>query len=55
MAIEKMSANLLLSSTVAAEEFPKEATFQHLMLTAIAKCTTADIAILPELSKTINS
>ncbi|KAJ3255281.1 hypothetical protein HDU77_003753 [Chytriomyces hyalinus] len=47
--IENMSCNLLARSVV--DGFPKEATFQHLFMKALAKFTTATCSICPKLSK----
>lgn len=46
--IPRMSRSLLLQSTPTG--FPKEATFQHLLMTSIAACTPATCSICPELS-----
>lgn len=49
MAIPQMSRTLLSQSTVS-NGFPKEATFQHLLMTSIAASTPATCSICPELS-----
>lgn len=40
----------LLESSVPEDLFPKEAVFQHLMLTSLAQCTPPHVSIYPELS-----
>ena len=45
-----MSASIIHSS-VASVRFPKEATFQHLLMGAVAKCTPPTCAICAELSE----
>ena len=49
-AVGLMSASILQSS-VASDRFPKEATFQHLLMVALANCTPPGCAICPELSE----
>ncbi|KAI9318856.1 hypothetical protein BDR26DRAFT_905194 [Obelidium mucronatum] len=49
LCIEFMSCSMLSKSVV--NGFPKEATFQHLFMEALAKFTAPDCAICPELSK----
>ncbi|KAJ1564934.1 hypothetical protein HK096_005462, partial [Nowakowskiella sp. JEL0078] len=44
-----MSSSVLRNSTV--EGFPKEATFQHLLMNSLARFTPPHCSICPELSK----
>jgi hypothetical protein len=50
-AIGNMSASLLQQSTVNQDDFPKEATFQHLFMEGLALSTEPTCVICPELSK----
>ena len=47
--IRNLSSNLLSQSVV--DGFPKEATFQHLLMEGLAEFTPPDCSICPELSK----
>jgi hypothetical protein len=47
--IQNLSRSLLLQSVV--DGFPKEATFQHLLMEGLAKFTPPECSICPELSK----
>jgi hypothetical protein len=49
--IESMSANAIMSSTTSPEDFPKEATFQHLFMTGLLRHTSCNTAVCPELSR----
>jgi hypothetical protein len=49
--IKSMSAYSLLSSTSSPNDFPKEATFQHLFMMGLLSHTSCKTAICPELSK----
>ena len=52
LAIKSMSASVLNQSVVVSTgDFPKEATFQHLFIAALAAHTTATTSICPELSR----
>jgi hypothetical protein len=51
LAIKSMSASVLNQSVVNTSDFPKEATFQHMFITALAAHTTATTSICPELSR----
>ena len=50
-----MSANVLRQSVVDEQDFPKEATFQHLIFSGLLKFTPRETSILPELSKSFAS
>ena len=48
--LKLMSSSLLKKSKIS-NEFPKEATFQHLFMNALAACTPIDCQIYPEFSE----
>jgi hypothetical protein len=50
-AIKSMSAKSLMSSTSSQNDFPKEATFQHLFMMGLLNHTSCNTAICPELSR----
>lgn len=50
-AVAYMSASVLRQSVVSSSDFPKEATFQHLMMEGLQLFTPSTCCICPELSK----
>lgn len=52
-AVSTLSSHRLQQSIVSYRHFPKEATFQHLLMEGLASSTPPTCAILPELSETL--